>query len=119
MSEVAKLRAVTRQPQKPAPEAELDPSLDVLFKTQALVLEEVAFATNEMVDRAQKETHLFAEFMSKLGTCHSVRDWGAMYRECGLHQLEFIRRDCERIFRHSEGIIQKTSKLFNVAGTRR
>jgi len=48
-----------------------------------------------------------------------VRDWGAMYRECGLHQLEFIRRDCARILRHSEGIIRKTSKLFDIGGPRR
>ena len=119
MSDVVKLRAVARQTQKPAPAQELDPGLDALFRTQAMMLEEVAFATNEMVDRAQTETHLFAEFMSKLGACHSVRDWGAMYRECGLHQLDFIRRDCERLLRHGEGIIQKTAKLFDIGGPRR
>lgn len=36
-----------------------------------------------------------------------------MYEECGQHQIDFIRRDCERLFKHSERVIEATSKLFS------
>jgi hypothetical protein len=34
-----------------------------------------------------------------------------MYQECSKHQLDFIRRDTERLLKHSERVIDKTSKL--------
>ena len=33
--------------------------------------------------------------------------------ECGKHQLEFIRRDCDRLIRHSERLIEATTSLLN------
>jgi hypothetical protein len=84
---------------------------DIMVAAQALFVEEMVFVVNEMLDRTRTETHLFAEFISKLAGSHSVNDWGAMCRECGQHQIDFIRRDCERFFRHGEGIIEKTSSL--------
>ena len=38
-----------------------------LFGAQKLMLEELVFAGNEMMERAQTETHLFSEFTSKNG----------------------------------------------------
>jgi hypothetical protein len=59
------------------------------------------------------ESHLFAEFISKLAGSHSVKDWGTMSRECSQHQLDFIRRDCDRLFRHGERMIETASRLIN------
>jgi hypothetical protein len=36
-----------------------------------------------------------------------------MCQECGQHQLDFIRRDSERLFKHGERIIATTSNLIN------
>ena len=36
-----------------------------------------------------------------------------MCQQCGEHQLDFFRRDSERLFRHSERMIASTSKLIN------
>jgi len=36
-----------------------------------------------------------------------------MGSECGRHQLEFIRRDSDRMLRHGERLIEATSNLLN------
>ena len=59
------------------------------------------------------ETHLFAEFSSKMAGAHSVKDLKTMYQECGQHQIDFVRRDSERIFKHGERMIEVTSGLFS------
>jgi hypothetical protein len=83
-----------------------------MFGAQKLVLEEMVFAGNEMLDRAQTEMHLFSEFVSKMAGAHSVRDIRTMYEECSKHQIEFVRRDCNRLFRHGERMIGAASSLF-------
>ncbi len=83
-----------------------------MFGAQKLMLEELAFAGNEMLDRTRTETHLFSEFVSKMAGAHSVRDIRSMYEECGKHQIEFIRRDCDRLFKHGERMIEAGSSLF-------
>jgi hypothetical protein len=83
-----------------------------MFGAQKLMLEELVFAGNEMRDRAQTEMHLFSEFSSKMAGAHSVRDIRSMYEECGKHQIEFLRRDCDRLFKHGQRMIEATSNLF-------
>ena len=34
-----------------------------------------------------------------------------MYQECSQHQLDFVRRDTERLLKHSARVIDNTSKL--------
>jgi hypothetical protein len=83
-----------------------------MFGAQRLMLEELVFAGNEVLDRTQTEMHLFSEFASKMAGAHSVRDIRSMYEECGKHQIEFIRRDCDRLFKHGERVIEAASSLF-------
>src|SRR3954471_9960548 len=82
-----------------------------VFGAQRLMLEELVFAGNEMLDRAKTEMHLFSEFVSKMAGAHSVRDVKTMYEECSKHQIEFVRRDCDRLLRHGEHVIEAASKL--------
>ena len=108
MTEFAETKAVEReQPADRAPPlADADKqSLHFLFGTQQMMLEEMAFAADAMLDRVRTETHLWGEFAAKLAEAHSVRDWNAMARECGKHQLEFVRRDCDRLLMHGERVI--------------
>jgi hypothetical protein len=83
-----------------------------IFGAQKLMLEELVFAANEILERAQTEMHLFSEFASKAAGAHSVKDIGTMYEECATHQIQFFRRDCDRLFRNGERLIEATSKLF-------
>ena len=83
-----------------------------LFGAQKLMLEEFVFLGNEFLDRAQTEMHLFSELTSKMAGAHSVKDVRTMYEECGKHQLEFIRRDCDRVFKNGERVIEAASNLF-------
>jgi hypothetical protein len=82
------------------------------YGIQKLMLEEFVFLGNELLDRAQTETHLFSELASKMAGAHSVKDITTMYQECGKHQLDFIRRDCDRVFKHGERVIEAASNLF-------
>jgi thymidine kinase len=66
-----------------------------------------------MLDRARTETHLFNEFVSKMAGSHSVKDLRTMCEECGQHQIDVIRRDSERLFRHGERLLETTSKLLS------
>ena len=86
-------------------------SLNLLFRALWLLGEEIAFATNEMLDRVQTETHLFGEYLSKMAEAHSVNDIMTMYLVCGQHQIDFVRRECERLFTHAQRLIGIWSRL--------
>ncbi len=87
-------------------------ALDFMMGAQKVMLEEIVFASNEILDRAKTEMHLFSEFVSKMAGSHSVKDLRTMCQECGQHQIDFIRRDSDRLFKHGERMIEASSKLF-------
>jgi hypothetical protein len=87
-------------------------ALDFMMGAQKVMLEEIVFASNELLDRTKTEMHLFSEFVSKMAGSHSVKDLKTMYSECSQHQIDFIRRDSDRVFKHGERMIEATSKLF-------
>jgi hypothetical protein len=84
-------------------------TLSRLADARNVMVDEMLFAGNEFLDRAITETQLFNEFLSKIAEAHSVKDLGAMYRECSRHQVEFVRRDTERLLKHSERVIARPS----------
>jgi hypothetical protein len=86
-------------------------ALDFLMGAQKVMLEEIVFAGDEMLERTRTETHLLSEFVSKMAGSHSVKDLKTMSQECGQHQIDFIRRDSERLFKHGERMIETTAKL--------
>ncbi|MGY3451007.1 hypothetical protein [Bradyrhizobium sp. USDA 4353] len=86
-------------------------ALELLIGSQQIILEEMLFASNEVLDRARTETHLLAEFVSKLAGAHSVKGIQTMVQECGQHQLDFVRRDCDRLFRHGQRLIDASVNL--------
>jgi hypothetical protein len=88
-------------------------ALDFMFGAQKAMLEEMMFASNEMLERTRTEMHLFSEFVSKMAGSHSVKDMKTMCEECGQHQIDFVRRDSERLFKHGERMVETTSNLFN------
>jgi hypothetical protein len=88
-------------------------ALRYMFGAQRLMVDEFMFAVEAIADRMRTETHLFGEFAAKLASAHSVRDWNAMGRECSQHQLDFVRRDCDRLLKHSQRLIDATSKLLD------
>jgi len=87
-------------------------ALDFMMGAQKVMLEEMVFAANEMLERAQTETHLLSEFVSKMAGSHSVKDLKTMSTECGQHQVDFLRRDSERLFKHGERMLETVSGLF-------
>jgi len=42
-----------------------------------------------------------------------VKDWTTMYQECSQHQLDFIRRDCDRYLRHGERVAAAIFGMLN------
>ena len=88
-------------------------AIEFMFGAQKLMFEELVFLSDELLERTRTETHLFAEFVAKMAGAHSVKDIRTMCQECGQHQLDFLRRDSERIFRHGERMIATTSHLIS------
>jgi hypothetical protein len=88
-------------------------ALQFMLGAQKMMLEEMVFLGDEMLERTQTEMHLFTEFVAKMAGAHSVRDITTMCQECGQHQLDFVRRDSERLFRHGERMIAATSNLIS------
>ena len=86
-------------------------ALEFMLGAQKMMLEELVFFGDEMLERTRTETQLFTEFVAKMAGAHSVRDVKTMCQECGQHQLDFFRRDSERLFRHGERMIAATSNL--------
>jgi hypothetical protein len=82
-----------------------------LSGAQNVLLDEITFAANEFVERAVAETTIYNEFLAKLAEAHSVRDYGAMCQECTKHQVEFMRRDMDRLLRHNERLFDNTMRL--------
>lgn len=87
--------------------------VDFMFGAQKAMLEELIFVGTEALDRARAETQLFSEFSSKMAASHSVKDLRTMWEECGRHQIDFVRRDSERLFKHGERMIETAANLFN------
>jgi hypothetical protein len=88
-------------------------ALDFMFGAQRVMLDELMVVGTELVDRTRTEMHLFSEFGAKIAEAHSVNNIQTMYEECSRHQIEFLRRESERLFRHGERMIQATSKLMS------
>lgn len=118
MTELARLHVVTAERSESDGIAHLDEAnrhaVNYILAVQQVFLEELAFINEEMLSRFQTESHLFAQYVSKLAESHSVKDLRAMCQECGQHQLDFIRRDCERLFKHGERLIEATLKLVDM-----
>jgi hypothetical protein len=85
--------------------------LDFVIGTQRTMFEEMMVSGGEMVDRTRTEMQLLSELASKLAEAHSVNDIQAMWQECSRHQIDFLRREAGRLFRHGERMIETTSKL--------
>ena len=90
-------------------------ALDFMIGAQRMMFEELVFLGDEALERARTEMNLLAEFVAKTAGAHSVRDIRTMLQECGQHQLDFIRRDTERLFRHGERMIASASDLIHGA----
>ena len=75
-------------------------AVQFIIGAQRLMFEEFVFYTDEMMERTRTEMKLFTEFAAKMAGAHSVKDVKTMCRECGQHQLDFLRRDSERLFKH-------------------
>jgi hypothetical protein len=86
-------------------------ALEFMLGAQKLMFEELVFFSDEMLERTRIEMQIFSEFVTKMAGAHSVRDVRMMYQQCAEHQLDFFRRDSERLFKHSERMIATTSKL--------
>jgi len=87
-------------------------ALHLMMGVQTALLQEMMFAGYEMFDHARTEMHLLAECSSKIASAHSVGDVRTMWAECSRHQLDYIRRDTDRLLRHGEQMIETATKLF-------
>jgi hypothetical protein len=88
-------------------------ALEFMLGAQKIMFAEMVFLGDEMLERTRTEMHLYMEFVAKMAGAHSVKDIRTLCQECGQHQLDFFRRDSERLFKHGERMIAATSNLIN------
>lgn len=88
-------------------------ALEFMIGAQKMMFEELVFLGDELLERVRTETNLLTELLTKTASAHSVKDLRTMLQECSQHQLDFIRRDTERLFRHGERMIARTSDLIH------
>jgi hypothetical protein len=88
-------------------------ALEFMLGAQKMMFEELVFLGDEMLERTRTEMRLVTEFVVKMAGAHSVKDVRTMCQECGQHQLDFFRRDSERLFKHGERMIVTTSNLIS------
>ncbi len=115
-SELSGLRATTSGPVTVPSDVDMakasERTANFMLGARKLMFDELQFASNELIERTQTEAHLFAEFLSKMASAHSVSNISTMYAECSKHQMEFLRRDFDRLFRHGERMVEATANLF-------
>ena len=88
-------------------------ALHFVLGAQRFLFEEMVFVGAETFDRALAEMQLFSEFSSKMASAHSVKTIGTFGAECARHQIDFVRRDCDRMLRHAGRLVENASKLFD------
>lgn len=117
MSELSARAASSSVPEITNAEAEAtklnQSALEFMLGAQKMMFEEMVFLGDQMLERTRTEMHLFTEFLAKMAAAHSVRDIRTMCQECGQHQLDFYRRDSERLFKHGERMIAASSNLIS------
>jgi len=85
--------------------------LEFMFGTQKMLLDEIVFTSSEILDRTRTETHLLSDFVSKMAESHSVKDLRTVFQQCTQHQIDFLCRDSERLFRHGGRTLEAASNL--------
>lgn len=117
MSELSARAASSSIPEVKNAEAEAtklnQSALEFMLGAQKMMFEEMVFLGDQMLERTRTEMHLFTEFLAKMAAAHSVKDIRTMCQECGQHQLDFYRRDSERLFKHGERMIAASSNLIS------
>ena len=117
MSELSARAASSSVPEITNAEAEAtklnQSALEFMLGAQKMMFEEMVFLGDQMLERTRTEMHLFTEFLAKMAAAHSVKDIRTMCQECGQHQLDFYRRDSERLFKHGERMIAASSNLIS------
>lgn len=89
-------------------------AISLLSGLRDIMLDEMLFAGTQFLERTVSETAIFNEFLAKLAEAHSIQGYSAMCQTCTKHQLDFIRRDMERVLKHSERTIDNAAKLAEV-----
>ena len=85
--------------------------LNAMRDAQKAFVGEAMLSANEAMERFRIETHLLNEFLSKMAGAHSVKDLATMWEECGRHQIDFARRESERLFGHTARLLDTTTTL--------
>jgi hypothetical protein len=87
---------------------------NAIFDAQRAIAAEATSSAAEMFERLRTEVHLWNEFVSKVAAAHSVRDFRAVWEECGRHQIEFARRQAELVFDHGKRALDAAAGLSKI-----
>jgi hypothetical protein len=89
--------------------------VNAIRDVQKAFVTEAMLSANEAMERVRVETHLLNEFLSKMAGAHSIKDLGTMWEECGRHQIEFARRESERLFGHGARLLDAAATVLKTS----
>ncbi len=82
-----------------------------IHEAQRAIAAELILSATEMSERFRTESHLWNELVSKIAEAHSIMDLANVWEECGRHQIEFARRETDRLFAHGQHALEVATGL--------
>jgi len=86
-------------------------ALDVTFGVQKVMLDEMARAGDEILERMRAEIEIASEFVARLASAHSVKEIATACNDCGQHQAEAFRQDSRMLFQQTQRLYERTSRV--------
>ncbi len=86
-------------------------ALDATFGIQQAMLDEMAKASDEILDRVRAEIEIASEFIARVASAHSVKEIATACNDCSQHQAEAFRQDSQLLFRHSQRFYEQASRF--------
>jgi hypothetical protein len=78
---------------------------------QRLLIEEMARASGEILERMHVEVEIASELVARVASAHSIRELAAAYNDCTQHQAEAFRIDSQLLMKHGQRLCDRTSRL--------
>ena len=85
--------------------------VNTIRNAQKAMAAEAFLNVSETADRFRSEVHLWNEMLSKMAAAQSIRDLAVAWQECSRHQIDFARRETDRMLDHGVHAIDLVAGL--------
>jgi|MTBAKSStandDraft_1061840.scaffolds.fasta_scaffold163655_2 hypothetical protein len=90
-------------------------ALEITFGVHKAMLDEMAKASDDFMERMRTEIEVASEFVARLASAHSVKDIASACNDCGQHQADAFRQESQKLFQQSQRLCERASRLLSPA----